>query len=391
MLKSCKYRIYPNDEQITLIKKHMGSCRFVYNRSLQMKIEQYQAEGKSISCYELDNFLPYLKEVYPWLKEVNSQSLQWANKNLDNAYKKFFREKRGFPRFKSKKHPLQSFQVPQSYLIDAEKGHIQLPKIGKIRARIHRIFHGKNKVATVSMTPTGKFFVSVVFDDGKDIPEKASYDEHSTIGIDVGLIHYAVFSDGTKIENPRNLRRTLVLLKYHQRKLSRKVKGSNNYKKCKYRVAKLHEKVTNQRRDFQHRLSIKVVRENQAVAVETLNISGMVRNHNIALSISDAAWGGFLNMVAYKSNWYGKIYLPINQFNPSSKTCHVCGHYKEDLTLKDREWTCPICGTVHDRDQNAAINIRNFALSGPVRPVEPANSGIAIPGMMQETTQFIGW
>jgi putative transposase len=395
MLKAYKYRIYPNDEQVTLIRKHIGSCRFIYNQSLQQKIERYQKEKKTLSCYDLNNLLPETKKEYPWLSEVNSQSLQWANKNLDNAFTKFFREKKGFPKFKSKKHPLQSFQVPQHYLVDFDRGYIQLPKIGKIKTKIHRIFHGSLRVATISATLTGKFFISISFDDGKDIPEKALYDEHSTIGIDVGLTHYAIFSDGTKIENPRNLRSSLDTLKYHQKKMSRKIKGSYNYRKCKYRVARLHEKVVNQRRDFQHKLSTKIVRENQAVAVESLNISGMIKNHNLALSIADAAWGNFLNMVDYKCDWYGKSLIPIGQFDPSSKICHVCGYYNKDLTLDTREWDCSRCDTHHDRDHNAAINIKKFALqyqnligTGLGQPGEPADLGTVVPGMKREADVF---
>lgn len=395
MLRACKYRIYPNNEQATLIKKHIGSCRFVYNWALKKKIELYEIEKKTISCYDLNILLPAMKAEYPWLMEINAQSLQWANKNLDNAFTKFFRERKGFPKFKSKKHPIQSFQVPQRYQVNFGEGYIRLPKIGKVKAKIHRIFYGTMKVATISMTPTGKFFISVSFDDGKIIPEKASYGDHTTIGIDVGLTHYATLSNGTKIENPRNLRSSLCLLKHHQRMLSRKVKGSSNYRKCKYRVAKVHEKVVNQRRDFQHKLSTRIVRENQAIAAETLNISCLVRNHNLAFSIADAAWGRFLGMVRYKCDWYGKSFISIGQFDPSSKICHVCGYYNEDLTLGMREWSCSQCGTHHDRDQNAAINVKRFALqyqnligTGLGQPSEPADSGPIGPGMKQEVTVF---
>jgi putative transposase len=388
MLKAYRYRMYPNQEQRILIAKHIGSCRFVYNNSLQQKIKQYQKDGTALSCYELNNRLPALKDQYPWLKEVNSQSLQWANKNLDTAFVRFFREKTGFPTFKSKKHKVQSFQVPQHYKIGDNR--VKLPKIGWVKTKVHRAISSTLKVATVTVTPTGKYFISISFDDGNKQPEKVPYDESTTVGIDVGLMHYAVLSDSTKVENPRNLRQSLASLQYHQRRLSRKVKGSNNWKKCKQRVARLHEKVANRRRDFQHKLSSQIVRENQAVAVESLNVAGMVRNHNLALSVADAAWSIFLAMIQYKCDWYGKSYIKIGRFDPSSKICSVCGHY-HDMDLSVREWTCPACGTAHDRDINAAVNIKKFALhkqnligTGLERPGEPADSGTIVPGMMQE-------
>uniref|UniRef100_UPI002625F15C RNA-guided endonuclease TnpB family protein n=1 Tax=uncultured Methanofollis sp. TaxID=262500 RepID=UPI002625F15C len=225
MLQAYKYRIYPSREQVMLLMKHIHACRFVYNNSLEQKIRVYEQEGQKLSCFDLNNRLPALKEEYPWLKEVNAQSLQSANKNLDNAFTRFFREKKGFPRFKSKKNPIQSFQVPQSYSIDFEQRWIKLPKISKIRTIFHRVFTGKMKYATVSVTSTGKWFVSILVDDGKIEPEPAPFSLDTTLGIDVGLKDFVTLSTGEKIENPRYLKNSLQRLKVLQRRVSRKVKG----------------------------------------------------------------------------------------------------------------------------------------------------------------------
>ncbi|HQD24880.1 MAG TPA: IS200/IS605 family element RNA-guided endonuclease TnpB [Methanoculleus sp.] len=396
MLQAYKYRMYPSPEQISLLMQHIHACRFVYNYSLEQKIRAYEQDGRKLSCYDLNNRLPALKEEHPWLKEVNSQSLQSANKNLDNAFTRFFREKKGFPKFKSKKNPVQSFQVPQHYRVDFERNRIKLPKLGEIKTVFHRTFAGKMKYATVSVTSTGKWFVSILVDDGKPEPEPAPLSLDTTLGIDVGLTDFATLSTGEKVENPRYLKKSLQRLKVLQRRVSRKKKGSKNRQKAIQRLARCHEKVANQRNDFLHKLSYRVVSENQAIAVESLNVSGMQKNHKLARSISDASWSTFFTMLEYKCRRYGKTLLKIGRFDPSSKICSKCGYLKQDLALSDREWVCPDCGTHHDRDINAAINIKKFALqdqnlvgvSGAERTVEPVDSLPLGRGMKQEAPPF---
>jgi putative transposase len=362
MLKAYKIRLYPTAEQKVLIEKHIGSCRFIYNWALAQKIETYQQTKKSISQFDLNKKITLLREEKPWLAEVNSQSLQGMTRNLESAFTKFFREKTGFPNFKSKKNPIQSFPIPQHYFVDFEKSTIKLPKIGKVKAVLHRHFEGTLKVATLSKTATHKYFISILVDDGKEAPVKQSFSDDTTIGIDVGIKDFAVLSNGEKVENPEYLRTSMTTLKVLQRQVSRKVKGSNRRRKAIKRLAKLHEKVTNQRNDFQNKLSFKLVSENQAISMETLNVKGMVKNHCLAQAISDASWSSFVTKIEYKAEWFGKTVLRIGRFEPSSRICNVCGFYKNDLTLKVRDWLCPACGTNHDRDVNAAVNIKKFAL-----------------------------
>jgi putative transposase len=399
MLQAYKYRMYPSPEQISLLMQHIHACRFVYNHSLEQKIRAYEQAGRKLSCFDLNTRLPALKEEHPWLKEVNSQSLQSANKNLDNAFTRFFREKKGFPRFKSKKNPVQSFQVPQHYRVDFDQKRIRFPKIGEVKTIFHRIFTGKMKYATVSVTSTGKWFVSILVDDGKPEPEPAPFSLDTTLGIDVGLKDFATLSTGEKVENPRYLKNSLQRLKVLQRRVSRKKKGSKNRQKAIQRLARCHEKVANRRNDFLHNLSFRVVSENQAIAVESLNVGGMMKNHHLAQGIGDVSWSTFFTMLEYKCRRYGKTLLKIGRFDPSSKICSKCGYLKQDLALSDREWVCPDCGTHHDRDINAAINIKKFALqeqnlvgvSGAERTVEPVDSLPMGRGMKQEATPFRAW
>jgi putative transposase len=374
--------MYPTQTQIPLLMSHIHACRFVYNRSLEQKIRAYEQNGKRLSCFDLNNQLPALKAEYPWLADVNSQSLQYANRNLDNAFTRFFREKKGFPKFKSKKNPVQSFQVPQHYRVDFESNQVKLPKIGDVKTMLHRVFAGKMKYATVSATSTGKWFISILVDDEQPEPTPVSFTSDMTIGIDVGLTDFATFSTGEKVANPRYLKNSLQRLKVLQRRVSRKVKGSKNRQKAIRKLATGHEKVANQRNDFLHKLSYQVVSENQAIAVESLNVAGMQKNHKLARSINDVSWSTFFTMLNYKCRKYGKTLLTIGRFDPSSKICSCCGYRNRDLKLSDREWICSDCGTVHDRDINAAINIKKFAvqeqnlvgvLTGAERAIEPVD------------------
>lgn len=377
MLKAYKYRLYPTKEQESEIIKHFGACRFVYNWGLALKKEIYEKEGKNISRMDLQKILSHnLKHEYEWLKDVNSQSLISSLFHLEAAYSNFFRElkkwlknkhkaedkKPSYPRFKSRNNPVQSFQCPQRVTVFFDRNIVKLPNIGEVKTVFHRQFEGKVKTCTVSKTPTGKFYISILVDDGSEFPEKQVFDEITTIGVDVGIKDFAILSNGTKFENPKYLKNSEQRLVVLQRRLSKKKKGSSNWNRLKRQVAKLHEKISNQRNDFQHKLSRKLVRENQAVALETLNVKGMQKNHHWAKSISDVGWSSFVLKLQYKAEWYGKTVLRIGRFEPSSKTCNVCGSKNAELQLKDREWKCSVCNTLHDRDVNAAVNIKNFAL-----------------------------
>jgi putative transposase len=364
MFKAYKYRLNPNIEQRIALSKNMGCARWVYNWALSRKIEAYQKENRSLSCFDLMKELPKLKaaEETKWLAEANAQSLQNSLRNLDNAFTRFFREKKGFPKFKSKKCRRQSFQIPQRVQIDFETRKIILPKIGAVRAKLHRKFDGIIKTVTISKTPSGKYFASVLVEtDEKPLP-KPEIKYETTIGIDLGLTHFAILSNGEKIENPKHLQKSLNRLKFLQRRLSRKKVGSKRRDKARICVAKLYEKITNQRNDFLHKLSIRFIRENQTIALETLNIAGMMQNHRLAQSIASASWYRFVEFLRYKAEWYGRNIVFIGRFEPSSKLCSVCGFHNGELTLADRTWTCPSCQTEHDRDVNAATNIRKFAL-----------------------------
>ena len=355
MLKGLKYRLYPTNSQKELIAKHIGSSRFVYNLALETKNTAYLGSKHNFSPFDLIKQLPDLKKECEWLKEVNSQSLQQSIQNMDIAFKKFFKGA-GFPKFKSKHKGKQSFSIPQNVIV--ENNLLIIPKFKEgINIVLHREIKGTIKSATISVTPTRKYFVSILVDTNTEIPIKAPITESTTIGIDLGIKDFAITSDGEVFENPKNLRKAQSKLKYIQRKYSK-----NKGKRTKQRLALLHEKVVNKRKDFLHKVSTKLIRENQTIALETLAVKNMVKNHNLAQAISDASWSTFVTMLEYKADWYGKNILRIGRFAPSSKTCSNCGSINKELQLKDRKWTCKSCNSVLDRDVNAAINIKSFAL-----------------------------
>lgn len=362
MLKGYKYRMYPTKNQEVLIGNHIGCCRFIYNWALAKKIKSYQKTGKTISQFDLNKEITVLKKENEWMREVNSQSLQGMTRNLESGFTKFFREKKGFPNFKSKKNPLQSFPIPQHYIVNFEDNTIKIPKIGIVKTVLHRHFKGMLKTATLSKPSTGKYFISILVDDGKETPGKEFFSEATTMGIDVGIKDLAILSNGTVVPNPKYFKNTIIKIKVLQRRLSKKEKGSKNRNKAIKQLSIVYEKIANQRNDFQHKMSHKLICENQAIALETLNVTGMMKNHCLAQAIGDASWGSFVEKLTYKAEWYGKTILRIGRFKPSSKLCNVCGYHNASLTLLDREWTCPNCSTIHDRDINAAINIKKFAL-----------------------------
>lgn len=360
MLKAFKYRLYPTQEQVPLLAQHFGCVRWVYNWGLATKKKAFEEEKKSVACNTLIKALPALKsaEETAWLKGVYSQTLQSALRNLDSAYTRFFREKKGFPKFKSK-HGKQSFQVPQGASAEFSVGTITLPKIGALKAVLSRRFTGTVKTVTISRTPTGKYFASVLVETLELAPEKAQLNETTAVGIDVGLIDFATLSTGEKIANPKHLKKSVKRLKYLQYKHSKKKKGGKNREKARKRLARQYEKVTNQRNDFLHKLSTRLVRENQTVCVENLNVAGMMKNHNLAQAIADVSWSKFTELLKYKCEWYGVNFVQIGRFEPSSKMC-PCGKINSALTLAERVWQCE-CGLEHDRDILAAKNIKIFA------------------------------
>ena len=362
MIKAFKYRIYPNAEQEIIFAKHFGSCRFLYNWGLARKIELYQKENKRISCFDLIKEIAILKkqEEYQWLNEVNSQSLQQSLRHLDNAFTRFFREKKGFPKF-HKKTGKQSFTIPQNVKIDFENNQIQIPKCKKVKAKLHSEFQGNIKTCVISKNPSGKYFISVLVENDAVIPQKAEIKSETAVGIDLGIKDFATLSSGEVIANPKHLKSKEIKLAKHQKRLARKKKGSKRRELQKKRVAKIYEKISNERNDFLHKTSKKIVQEFDTIIIEDLNVKGMVKNHNLAKAISDCSWGTFTNMLEYKCNWYGKNLVKIGMFQPSSRLC-TCGVINKELKLSDRVWTCKVCSTTHDRDALAAQNILTFGL-----------------------------
>ncbi|BCD55445.1 transposase [Alistipes indistinctus] len=380
MLRAYKYRIYPTEEQKVLFAKTFGCCRFVYNWALSLKIEAYQERKATLGNVYLTNLLKSeLKAQHEWLSEVNSQSLQSALRNLDTAYKNFFRNTKtvGFPRFKSRKSR-QSFQCPQHCRVDFTSGTISIPKAKDIPAVLHRRFRGTVKTVSVSLSPSGRYFASVLVDtDMQEVPA-TSVSRSTALGIDLGIKSLAVCSDGRTFENPKNLKRSLDRLGMLQKRLSRKQPGSSNRNKARIRVARLQEHIANCRRDNLHKITHALTHDSQVrtICMEDLNVKGMTRNRRLAQAITDASFGMFLSMLEYKCRWYGVNLVRIDRFAPSSKTCGECGHVYRGLKLSERSWICPECGTHLDRDLNAARNIKEFGLKalprepGKVKPVD---------------------
>ncbi|MBO3458781.1 transposase [Aetokthonos hydrillicola Thurmond2011] len=384
--KVVKVRIYPDEQQQIQLAQAFGCSRWWWNYALNKSIETYKDTGKGLSQSALNALLPGLKKAEEtiWLGECYSQILQATTLNLTKAYKNFFEGRAKFPRFKSKKDK-QSIQYPQS--VKVLDGAIKLPgNIGEVKAVIHRAIEGIIKTVTVSKCPSGKYFAAILFEVDGDTPEASS--EGDVIGIDLGLKHFAVVSNGEKVskfENPKHIAKHEKNLKRKQQKLARKKDGSKSRFKAKKLVAKVHERLCNSRQDFLQKLSTKLANDNQVVVVENLNTKGMVRNHNLAKAISDAGWGMFTNFLAYKLERKGGAFVEIDRWFPSSKLCSNCFYQMGEMPLDVREWTCPHCGTHHDRDGNAAHNIRaegirilKLAASQPV--TAGGNPGTAVGG-----------
>ena len=363
MLKTYKYRLYPNEQQKEQIQKTFGCCRFVYNQTLSYRKERYAHFKESMNKTSCNNYCnQVLKKKYEWLKEVDKFALTNAIYNMDSAYQKFFKEHTGYPKFKSKRNNKKSYSTNftnGNIEVLFEKNKIKLPKLKWIKAKIHREFTGIIKSATISQAPSGKYFVSVLVET-EHIPMEST---GCMVGIDLGIKDLLIISNVGKFDNIRTTKKYEDKLAKEQRKLSHKVKGSKNWNKQRIKVAKIHEKIHNTRIDNLHKISHKLVSENQVIVSEDLDISNMVKNHNLAKAISDCGWYELTRQISYKSDWNNRQYIKIGRFVPSSQICSCCGYINtETKDLSVREWICPQCGTVHNRDVNAAINILNEGL-----------------------------
>jgi len=377
-LKAYKYRLYPNKEQRVLLEKHFGCNRFVYNHFLQRKITHYKETKKTIGWCQIANELPELKKENEWMKEVASQSLQQTIRHLDNAYTAFFRSNSAFPKFKSKKNNRHSYTIPEpkSIRLDFEANRLYLPKFvntskndNRLNCKFHRTFEGEIKQCTVSRN-ADKYYVSILVEENVELPKKPEMNRDKAIGIDFGVRTFCTFDDGTKIESPKYFKQSQDKLAKHQQELEEleeMEKGTTKYKSKKEQIAKLHAKIARQRKDFLDKLSHKLTHDNQVetICIEDLSIKKMQEDNYKATNriIGDVGWHNFTRLLQYKSDWYGKNFIKIGRFDPSSKTCSVCGNVYHELSRDEKEWTCKKCNTQHDRDINAAQNIIDFAFT----------------------------
>jgi putative transposase len=418
MMRAYQFRVYPTADQQQNLSRYFGASRYVWNWALRLIKDNFNhtemircSWGGDLKTYSEEDALtmklhgckdtslelfnidatkcsllltptarrkagrlpgnlqhePGLKDIQPWLHDVPDKILRYSLRNLGTAFKNFFKADkngahRGYPKSKSL-HNRQSIQFQgENVRLDTRTGLMSVPGLKNIEVRLHRSIDGKIGTTTISKTKSGKYYVSFQVDDGRELPLTKLVSRDRVIGIDVGLASYISTSEGDKIDGLQPLRESEDRLMVLQKRLSRKQKGSKNRDKARLKVARMHEKVANQRADFQHKLSRELVDSHDAIVLESLNIKGMVKNHHLAKSISDAGWSEFMRQIKYKADWAGKTVVEIGQWEPSSKTCHSCGHKLDDLTLDVREWICPRCGAHHDRDINAAINIKALGM-----------------------------
>ena len=374
MLKAIKIRIYPSAEQVDFINKQLGCCRFVYNNCLAFRKDSYQNEHVSVSSSSAVKHITVLKKDNEWLKDVHSKVLQQSVRDMNQAYDNFFKLHRGFPKFKSKHDNRQSCRFPKDAFIGVRGNRIDLIKVLKdIHFKCSRnderyLNRNQDKVKSITLSkePNGKFYLSVLIDKPlRQVPQSSSM-----VGLDLGIKDFAVTSDGQVIENIHFKKNEESRLKRLQRQISKKIVGSKNREKARLRFAKLNEKIRNRKLNFLHDVTNHLIDENRVVVMEDLNVKGMVRNHKLAESISEVNWGEFRRILTYKAAWHGRQLVFIDRFYPSSKRCNHCGYIYKELTLKDRQWVCPECGSLIDRDYNAALNIleegeRIIGLSSP--------------------------
>ena len=374
MLKAIKIRIYPSAEQVDFINKQLGCCRFVYNNCLAFRKDSYQNEHISVSSSSAVKHITSLKKDNEWLKHVHSKVLQQSVRDMNQAYDNFFKLHKGFPKFKSKHDNRQSCRFPKDAFIGVRGNRIDLIKVLKdIHFKCSRnderyLNRNQDKVKSITLSkePNGKFYLSVLIDKPlRQVPQSSSM-----VGLDLGIKDFAVTSDGQVIENFHFKKNEESRLKRLQRQISKKIVGSKNREKARLRFAKLNEKIRNRKLNFLHDVTNHLIDENQVIVMEDLNVKGMVKNHKLAESISEVNWGEFRRILTYKAAWHGRRLVFIDRFYPSSKRCNHCGYIYKELTLKDRQWVCPECGSLIDRDYNAALNIleegeRIIGLSSP--------------------------
>ena len=367
-MKAIKVKIYPRKWQKELIEKHFGCCRVIYNFGLERKIKTYTETKKSISFYAIQKEIPTLYEEKPWLKEVNSQSLQQSLKDLDSAFSHFFKKNNSFPKFKSKYNEKQSFRIPQHFKISKDKKSIKVPKLKWI-GFIDKFNLPKNiEFRNITVSREGKeYFASLCYDEKTVKPELKPIQENKTLGIDLGVTTLATLSDGTKIENPKHFKKYQDKLALEQQKLSKITnKKFKSYQKQKDKVYQVHKKIRNTRKDFLHKLTTSLTKNQSwtSYAMEDLAVKQTLQDNFTPMSkaIGDAGWRMLRTMMGYKCEDNGKNLLIIGRFEPSSKTCSVCGHIYQELGRDEKEWICSSCNTKHDRDWNAAKNIKNFGI-----------------------------